>query len=204
MFALVVETVVFIAFLTGGTYLCGGVTGVAAILHVVAFQTTSKAASLVVKRPGDQIRRETFQARRAIRAVLAPSRALLTLRVGISVESIAAGSGVTSRCVAGGSVNEGISCVAACAVVFRRAIHTVSNNATHTCSILPKRPLFAFISGWINSTLLTGSRILTFQAAFLTICTSFCILIPVSSVSTVIIHTNIVLNMPAIHAGITS
>jgi hypothetical protein len=72
MFALVVETVVFIAFLTGGTYLCGGVTGVAAILHVVAFQTTSKAASLVVKRPGDQIRREAFQARRAIRAVLAP------------------------------------------------------------------------------------------------------------------------------------
>ena len=203
MFALVVETVVFIAFLTGGTYLCGGVTGVAAILHVVAFQTTSKAASLVVKRPGDQIRRETFQARRAIRAVLAPSRALLTLRVGIPVESVATGSCVTSRCVAG-AVNEFISCVAACAVVFRRAIHTVSNNATHTCSILPKRPLFAFISGWINSTLLTGSRILTFQAAFLTICTSFCILIPVSSVSTVIIHTNIVLNMPAIHAGITS
>ncbi len=72
MFALEVETMVFIAFHARCTDLCGSVTGVASILPFVAIQITFKATSLIVKCPGDQIRREAFQTRSRVRALPTP------------------------------------------------------------------------------------------------------------------------------------
>jgi|ETNmetMinimDraft_30_1059905.scaffolds.fasta_scaffold158819_1 hypothetical protein len=79
MFALIVETVVFITLHTRRTYLRGAVTGITSILPIKAIQSTIKATSLIVESPGDQTRRKTFQARGRICAVLTPSQALLAV-----------------------------------------------------------------------------------------------------------------------------